>query len=255
MSLYEDNILSDEKALNKFWAKVEVIHPDDQDACYDWNAKKDKNGCGIFSMHCPQLDGIKKIPWKSFRAPRIMWVLENDQLIPDGMLVIHSCDNESCTNPRHLRLGTHKDNANDRKLRGRFDTGPKGEDHPNAKLTVAQVRKICHLYFNRNIKPNQIAEQLHITSAVVFSIVNGKAWKHVTKTLIPKGYLHKYKRCKIRNAKMYETFKEGFSYREIAKKYKMSYVYTIQILRQQRKLNGDPPTPIRFRSEGRRGKK
>jgi hypothetical protein len=39
--------------------------------------------------------------------------------IPEGMLVLHSCDNPPCYNPEHLRVGTYSDNAQDREDRGR----------------------------------------------------------------------------------------------------------------------------------------
>lgn len=259
MSKFEENILEDERALERFWAKVEIPFPDDPDACYDWNAKKDKNGCGIFCMHCPQLGPHGPKTWKSFRAPRLMWILEHDQPIPtdkDGrtLYICHHCDSETCVNPRHIYLGTQQDNMNDRKLRGRFDTGPKGEKHPNAKLTEAKVRKICHLYFVRGQTPAQIARKVGVTRASIHGIIIGKNWKHVTKTHIPKGFLHMYKRCQHRNEKMYKAFKQGYSYKEISQQFDVALQYTRQILRAKRIEHGDPLTPIGFRSEGRRKK-
>ncbi len=254
MSLYEENILDDEKAMERFWAKVEVVDPNDPDACVLWNAKLDKNSCGIFCMHCPQLAG-NKYTWKSFRAPRIRWIIENDRPIPDGLLVIHSCDNERCLNYRHLRLGTYKDNADDRRLRGRFDTGPKGEKHPNAVLTAAKVRKICHLYFVRGKTAQEISNKFGVTRAVIHAIVVGKAWKHVTKTHIPKGFVHKFEKCKLRNVKMYKAFKDGWTYQKIANHFNVNYKYTLEIVRDQRAINGDKPTPIGFKSGDRRNYK
>lgn len=39
--------------------------------------------------------------------------------IPQGMFVLHSCDNPPCVNPDHLRVGTMKDNGADMSDRGR----------------------------------------------------------------------------------------------------------------------------------------
>jgi hypothetical protein len=38
--------------------------------------------------------------------------------IPLGMMVLHSCDEPACCNPRHLRIGTHRDNLEDARARG-----------------------------------------------------------------------------------------------------------------------------------------
>lgn len=46
--------------------------------------------------------------------------------IPNGMHVIHTCDNPPCCNPLHLRLGSNKDNMLDKLSKGRQGrTGPK----------------------------------------------------------------------------------------------------------------------------------
>ena len=52
-------------------------------------------------------------------AHRISWQIHNG-VIPDGMDILHRCDNPPCVNPKHLFVGTHQDNMRDAKIKGRF---------------------------------------------------------------------------------------------------------------------------------------
>jgi hypothetical protein len=80
------------------------------ESCWDWSAKKDKNGYGRFSPN-----GMNS----QMPAHRFSWELHNGP-IPEGMFVCHRCDNPSCTNPEHLFLGTPQDNMSDKVAKGRW---------------------------------------------------------------------------------------------------------------------------------------
>lgn len=54
---------------------------------------------------------------KALSTHRYTYELAHGQ-IPDGMFVLHSCDNKKCCNPGHLILGTHQDNMQHVRARG-----------------------------------------------------------------------------------------------------------------------------------------
>jgi hypothetical protein len=77
------------------------------DDCMVWRGAR--NGCGY---------GAKRIGGKVRSTHRLAWEWANGT-IPDGMCVLHRCDNPPCCNPSHLFLGTVADNNRDRKAKGR----------------------------------------------------------------------------------------------------------------------------------------
>lgn len=77
------------------------------DECYEWDMARLPKGHGVIG-----LDGA------NYLAHR--WAYEElVGPIPEGMYVIHSCDNPPCINPNHLRVGSAQDNTDDMVDRGR----------------------------------------------------------------------------------------------------------------------------------------
>lgn len=85
-----------------FWNRLEA-----EGDCRVWPLAKTHNGYGLVGYQGAQL-----------RAHRLAWVLTHGE-IPDGMMVLHKCDNPPCCNPDHLFLGTQMDNMRDRHEKGR----------------------------------------------------------------------------------------------------------------------------------------
>ena len=54
------------------------------------------------------------------RAHRLAWEAHHAMPIPEGMIIMHTCDNRACVNPEHLRLGTLSDNTRDAVAKGRW---------------------------------------------------------------------------------------------------------------------------------------
>ena len=91
--------------------------------CWLWRSKGRRNGYGVMS-----------VGGRSHPAHRLSFVYHRTP-IPHGMLVLHSCDVRACVNPTHLRIGSAKDNADDRTKRGRWGGPTKGA--PRGTVTLA----------------------------------------------------------------------------------------------------------------------
>ncbi|KKP77809.1 MAG: hypothetical protein UR73_C0010G0003 [candidate division WS6 bacterium GW2011_GWF1_35_23] len=154
----------------RFWKLVDLKDKSDSD-CWNWLSIKDKDGYGKIKIR------IEKGKFKRFGAHRISYMIHNGKIEGD-LCVLHSCDNPTCVNPNHLRLGTHQDNARDKKIRNR-QPHPKGILHGGAKINVNDVIRIRSLYKNKNIKLISIAEEFNLTISTITNIATGKDWSHI----------------------------------------------------------------------------
>lgn len=77
-----------------------------ESGCWEWTGWR-AHGYGYF-FH----EG------KDQRAHRVSYELFVGS-IPDGLVVMHSCDNRPCVNPDHLSVGTQADNVRDMVAKGR----------------------------------------------------------------------------------------------------------------------------------------
>ena len=84
--------------LDYFWAKVEK-GPD----CWIWKGSKSRKGYGKYTVI----------------AHKVAYELAKGR-VPDGLDVLHSCDNPLCVNPEHLRAGSTKENMSEASRKGRM---------------------------------------------------------------------------------------------------------------------------------------
>lgn len=97
--------------------------------------------------------------------------------IPNGLNVLHRCDNPPCVRPDHLFLGTHVDNMEDRQRKGRTRSAV-GVEHRNAILDDDKVREIRSLLAAGEY-PRDIGPRFGVRAITVYAIKYGRTWSHV----------------------------------------------------------------------------
>lgn len=165
-----------EKAARRFRAKVNKggplpAHCPELGPCWIWVASCLPNGYGQFWLN-----------GKRHLSHRLMWSLTNGP-IPDGLCVLHNCDNPGCVRVSHLFLGTQGDNLKDMGAKGRhrLQRRPglyRGARHPQARLTEIQaIGAMAQWLTGRACAA--IAAEYGVSSDAIGDICRGKTWKHL----------------------------------------------------------------------------
>ena len=145
-----------------------------------WEHATKSNGCWLWQGIVLDGYGYLNVDRRMKRAHRLSWILHNG-IIPEGVGVLHRCDNRRCVNPKHLFLGTAADNAADMVQKGRSLRGIRNH---KAKINETDVREIRKLYAEMRRKPGRlprqqiIAEKFGIGQTQVSNIILGISWSH-----------------------------------------------------------------------------
>lgn len=174
----------------------------------------DANGCWLWNRgRTSSRYGSTTYEGARWLAHRLSYMYHVGR-IPDGLHVLHRCDNPPCINPDHLFLGTHTDNMRDSNAKERngsrtrpeklsrgdahysrtrpeklargathgSQTCPeklmRGEKASWSKLTEDKVRQMRQLHTG-GVTSAEIGRMFGVSQVAAYAAVTGKNWAHV----------------------------------------------------------------------------
>ena len=138
-----------------------------ENGCWIWQASKDKNGYGFIKEEKGR---------KQLKVHRASYELFKGK-IPNGLFVLHICDEPRCCNPDHLWIGTAKENTEDciNKNRRKDD---KGSKNPMSKLNEDLVKELKKKFLNGE-RTIDLSKKYKIPYKTLEKIRQNLTWRHV----------------------------------------------------------------------------
>lgn len=151
------------------WSKVDKRS---ENECWEWKGFKNHDGYGRTWIND-----------KGYYAHRVIYSLVYPNKINlnapisqnETGFLLHTCDNPSCCNPKHLWVGNHADNMADKAAKGRSPdfSGGKG---PRCKLTMEQARE-ARLLRKTGMTIPQLMEKFNLSRASMKTLLRGDSYK------------------------------------------------------------------------------
>lgn len=151
----------DSEIWNKFYQYTEL-----DSGCWEWQGAISSGRYG--HMWCVD---------KNVYAHRISYALHYGP-IPEGMLVLHKCDNTKCVNPDHLFLGTHQDNMDDCVNKRRIAHGSKNGQSKLNEEQVLEIKKELADSKDWHVVKT-LAKKYGVHNTTIYKIRNGSTWSHI----------------------------------------------------------------------------
>lgn len=145
------------------------------------NIEKKKSGCWEWTrakvLYGTLWDGEKMQP-----VHRLSYELfKSKKKVPKGRVVMHSCDNPPCVNPKHLKEGTNQENMIDARrrrtvwqVRPYFRNPLKGH---TTKLNWNKVDEIRKIFSSGEFGYKELGDRFGVAGFTIKLIVTNKTWK------------------------------------------------------------------------------
>jgi hypothetical protein len=143
---------------DRFWAQVKK---NGDNECWLWTGYVGSRGYGFI-----------KRDYRTLLTHRVSYEFAFGPA--NDLSVCHRCDTPLCVNPRHLFLGTAKDNSDDMVSKGR-QPRVVGSKHGGAKLTEAEASAIRA----SSKKGRDLAVEYGVSPSTISVIKNGKSWSYL----------------------------------------------------------------------------
>lgn len=147
--------------LERFEEKFEKI---DGNTCWEWKAHRTPKGYGSIKIN-RRMRSAHRVSWELYEGP-----------IPEGLCILHRCDNPPCVRPSHLFLGTQAENVADMISKNRKAIGVNSGSN---KLNESQVHEIRRIFQEGGISKRKLGRQFGVSDMTVFFIVTGQLWRHI----------------------------------------------------------------------------
>jgi ribosomal protein L31E len=141
------------------------------------NSEIDINGCWLWKRYKNNAGyGQSDFKGKHILAHRLSYLTFVGK-IPNNLHVLHNCDNPACVNPKHLFLGTHQDNMNDKvnKNRQASKVNKKEVDEIRTLYSVELAERAKGKDFQLTQK--ELAKRFRVSQTEINHIVNNKIWR------------------------------------------------------------------------------
>jgi len=151
------------------WSKVDKRG---EDECWEWLGYKNHQGYGR--------TWINDV---GYYAHRVIYNLAYPNTISlnapksssNSGFLLHTCDNPSCCNPKHLFVGTHADNMADKVAKGRQNKFPT-DSGPRCKLSMDQAREARQLR-KEGASVKSLAEKFGLSLPSMKTLLRGDSYK------------------------------------------------------------------------------